>query len=142
MLRFFISAGLNGWDIADPGNYTVQVALHRDGEDIVSNPQRVRIAPPREYKEEYLAQDFFSEDVGRIIALDGSRFLTGGNDVLREVSEQLSDRRVAIHAKLALGTMYSRDFKELVASDGARQDLSVKVRSAKMDEAKNCWTAL
>jgi hypothetical protein len=132
----FISAGLNGWDIADPGNYTVQVALHKDGEDIVSNPQRVRVAPPHEYKEEYLAQDFFSEDVGRIIALDGSRFLNSGNDVLREVSEQLGDRRVAIHAKLALGTMYSRDFKELVASDNATQDLSVKVRPAKMDEAK------
>lgn len=134
----FISAGLNGWDIAEPGNYTVQVTLHKDGEDIVSNPLRVRVAPPRQYTEEYLAQDFFSEDVGRIIALDGSRFLESGNDVLREVAGQLSDRRVALHANLALGAVFSRDFKELVAKDGDTQDnnLAIKVRPAKMDEAK------
>src|SRR3712207_4162488 len=37
----FVSAGQNGWDVAEPGRYTAQVALHtEDQQDLVSNPLR------------------------------------------------------------------------------------------------------
>ncbi|MDP8977976.1 MAG: hypothetical protein M3N17_05295 [Actinomycetota bacterium] len=109
----FVSAGLNGWDFAEPGKYLVQIALHLEDEDVVSQPLVVRVAPPRSYEEEYLAQDFFSDDVGRALAFSGSRVLDGANDTLHEVAERLPDRRVARHARYALGAPLASSGKRL-----------------------------
>lgn len=133
----FISAGRNGWDLAEPGKYTIQLVLHLEGEDIVSNPLSLRVGPPRGYDEELLAQDFFADDVGWIIALDGSYFLEKGNDVLRNTVERLADRRVALHARVALGQVLMQDYKQLVAeSVNGRRRLAVRLRSAQLESAK------
>ncbi|WP_206602822.1 hypothetical protein [Leptolyngbya ohadii] len=123
----FISAGKNGWDVAEPGYYTLQAALHVEstGEDVVSNPLRLRIAPPQGYDEEFLAQDFFSEEVGRILSFDGSRVLNGGNNTLREVSERLGDRKVAIHAQVALAMPLAKAYKVLEAGDAGQPRIRV-----------------
>lgn len=147
----FLSAGTNGWDLAEPGYYDVQAALHLDEEDVVSAPMRLRVCPPAGYDEEYLAQDFFSDEVGRVLSFDGSRFLTGSNDTLREVSEKLSTRKVAIHANVALGSALMRDFKQLVvkrgppagaaAIDGGPPGdaIAVAVARADVDEARRLF---
>jgi len=108
------------------GSYTIQVALHLDDEDLVSAPLRVRVAPPRGYDEEHLAQDVFSDQVGRVLAFDGSGVLDSANDVLREVTERLPDRRVAVHARIALGNAVAGRRKRLEAAGGvsAAQSLS------------------
>lgn len=137
----YVSSGLNGWDIAEPGWYTVQLALGPEGDQVLSNQLRVRVAPPRGYDEEYLAQDFFSEDVGRIVALDGSRVLDDGNAVLHEVANRLSDQRVGCHANLALGLALARDYKELTTKGNDSADLVIKVRPAQMSEAKKLLDA-
>lgn len=136
----FISAGCNGWDIAEPGLYTIQLSVRIGDEEIVSNPLRLRVAPPHGYDEEYVAQDFFSDDVGRIIALDGSRFLSAGNDTLREVSAKLKNRRVALHASLALGEALGRNFKQLVADQSSPQGLAIKVVNAQPVESQKLLT--
>lgn len=113
-----VFAGRNGWNIAEPGCYTVQVALEtEDEEDLISNPLQVRISPAHGYDEEHLAQDFFSESIGRILAFGGSRFLDQGNDVLREIVERLGDQRVAIHAALALARETAQDVKQIAWDD-------------------------
>lgn len=138
----FVSTGTNGWDIAEPGNYTVQVAINVDGEDIVSNALRVRIAPPRGYDEEFLAQDFFSDDVGRTLAFDGSQCLPTGNATLHEVATRLSDRRVALHATLALGSSIVRDYKKIPDdSKAASKPLSFETTKAQPEEAKKLLSA-
>jgi hypothetical protein len=109
----FPSTGINGWDLAEPGIYTVQVALHLEGEDVVSNRLELRIAPPRGYDEEFVAQDFFSEDVGRILTFDGSHVLSRGNDTLREVVDRFGDRKAAVHARVALGSALANGSKQL-----------------------------
>ena len=109
----FLGAGRNGWDLAEPGNYTIQVAFHLEREDIVSNPLRVRVTPPRGYDEEVLAQEFFSDEVGRILTFGGSSVLTKGNAVLREVIERLPDSRAAVHARIALGNAVAVQRKRL-----------------------------
>src|SRR6185369_14528726 len=114
----FVGAGRNGWDLAEPGSYTIQVALHLDDEDLVSAPLRVRVAPPRGYDEEHLAQDVFSDQVGRVLAFDGSGVLDSANDVLREVTERLPDRRVAVHARIALGNAVAGRRKRLEVAGG------------------------
>lgn len=122
-----VSAGLNGFDIAEPGRYVAQVALDIGGEDVVSNVLGLRVAPPRGYDEEFVAQDFFTEDVGRTIALNGSMLLTGANDILEEVVGRLGTSRVADHARLALANPLTRDYKSLVLPAGTR-DLTSAVK--------------
>ncbi len=114
----FASVGQGGWDIAEPGYYNVQVALHQETEDTVSNPLSIRVTPPQDYTEEYLAQDFFSDDVGRILTFDGSRVLEAGNESLEEVGKQLPDRKVAVHVRMAQANAMMREYKELSITGG------------------------
>ncbi len=109
----FPSVGINGWALSEPGYYTVQVCLRFSSMDIVSAPYRIRIAPPKEHEEEWLAQDFFSEDVGRILTFDGSTVLVSGMDTLREVTRRLADRKVAYHARIALAKTAAKPCKRL-----------------------------
>jgi len=113
----FAAAGRGGWLIADPGWYTVQVALQMDGEDIVSNPLRLRVGPPANFDEQRLTQDFFSDEVGRVLAFDGSRYLREANAILQEVTERLEGRRAAIHARIALATPQTLNYKLLEMGD-------------------------
>ncbi|HXH04792.1 MAG TPA: hypothetical protein VNN09_15940 [Candidatus Competibacteraceae bacterium] len=142
----FICAGRNGWDMAEPGNYTVQICLHLDGEDIVSNPLRLRVAPPRNYEEEYLAQDFFTEDVGRILTFDGSRCLERGNETLREIIGKLPEHRVAIHARIALANALADDYKQLDLREGVEPQPAhmrggtIKMIRAEVEEARGLYT--
>ncbi len=69
----------------------------------MSRPLLLRIAPPRGYEEEVVAQDFFTDEVSRVLAFDGSRVLSEANKVLRDVVDRLGDRRVAKHARVPLG---------------------------------------
>jgi len=130
----YLSSGLNGWDIAEPGNYEVRACLQLDGEDIVSPPLRIRVQPPMEREEEFLAQDFVSDEVGRTIAFDGSRVFDDANNTLREIKERLPHRMVARHAALALGASAGRAFKRLVA-DPNSQHMSVRVEKGDMEFA-------
>lgn len=111
----FLTAGLNGIDVAEPGNYVIQAALHLPDGDIVSPPLPLRISAPRGFDEEAIAQDFFQIDVARVLAFDGSRVLTDATNVLREVTVQLSGRRVAKHARVALGLAVAQPSKVLTA---------------------------
>ncbi len=113
--QYFISVGPNGWAIDEPGVYTVQASLQIEEEDVVSNALDIRVAPPRGYDEEFLAQEVFSEEVGRTLAFNGTRHFDQANDTLREVVDQMPERRVAKHARLALGNPLTRAYKLLVA---------------------------
>lgn len=106
-------AGIEGWDVSEPGRYLIQVAVHLEDHDLVSNPLTVRVAPPRSYDEEYVAQDYFTEDVGRILAFDGSRVMNAGNAVLNEVRERFPENPAADHANYALGAPLVRASKQL-----------------------------
>jgi hypothetical protein len=136
----FAAVGKGGWEISEPGYYTVQVALHLEDneEDLVSNPLRLRVAPPRDFDEEFLAQDFFSEDVGRILTFDGSQYLTQGTKTLREVSEKLSDRSVAFHANVALASAMAKEYK-LLDLDNPKHP-KVRMISSQVQEARDDFT--
>ncbi|MDN5216104.1 hypothetical protein QQ020_28790 [Fulvivirgaceae bacterium BMA12] len=138
-----IGAGLNGWDLAEPGVYGIQVAINIDGEDIISNVLNIKIAPPKNHEEEIVAQDFFSDEVGRILSFRGSMFLEQGNDVLRRVVDQFGKNRVASHASLALATPLTKGYKTLSIPEGetllasAQQAKgAIKVSKPKVDEAR------
>ena len=138
-----IGAGLNGWDIAEPGVYGVQVAINIDGADIVSNVLEIKIAPAKNYEEEIIAQDFFSEDVGRILAFNGSMSLKKGNDTLRRVVDQFGKNRVSSHASIALVTPLTKGYKTLNIPEGEflftsvqQAKGSINISKPKVDEAQ------
>jgi len=149
----FVSAGQNGWDVAEPGRYTVQVALHREDEEyLISNPLRLVVEPPlgeSRDEAERLASDFFSEEVGRTLWFSGSQVLRKGNDVLSEAAERLSDRRVAMHANAALGNAVAREYKQLDLPDADKERLKpaamaggeITVRPPNVEEAQKNFAA-
>ena len=127
-----VSAGLNGWDVAEPGRYTIQAAAHVGETAVVSQALEVRIAPPVSREEEYLAGDLFTQDPARTLVFGGTQALGGANDVLAEIVERLPDRRIAIHASVALGGPLTIDYKQL---EPKGDDLAFAVKKAKPDEA-------
>jgi hypothetical protein len=64
-----------------------------------------------------IAQDYLTDTVGRVLAFDGTRVLQSANDTLRDVIERLGARRVARHARVALGVALSEDHKVLALGD-------------------------
>jgi len=109
----FVSAGLNGWDLAEPGHYTVQVALELAGRILVSDELRLRVQPPKGYEEELIAQDVFTEEPGRVMAFDGSAVLRKANDTWRELIERAPKSRAARHARVALAMPLTRNYRRL-----------------------------
>jgi hypothetical protein len=89
----------------------------------VSAPLMLRIAPPRGFEEELIAQDFLSDEVSRVLAFDGSRVLGEANKVLRDVVDRLGDRRVAKHARVPLGLAVAEPAKVLSVGGGAESVL-------------------
>jgi hypothetical protein len=143
----FIGAGSDGWLIDEPGIYLVQVALQLNDQDVVSNALEVRVAPPKGYDEELLAQDLFSDSVGRILNFGGSAVLDKGNDALREATERLDAAHpAAIHARFALGNPLATAKKRIVAADTAagngRAALSIKGVKPQKDGRKLVESAL
>jgi len=146
----FISVGRNGWDVAEPGNYSIQIALHFETEDIISNTLQLRVMPSKGYEEECLAQDYFSDGVGRILSFDGSNYLNKDSNTLQEVVARLPKSRAARHAQIALGNTLARDYKMLQIEKSAETlipltEAGSKVKTIKCDEIaarKQLGTAL
>lgn len=126
----YLPSGANGQDLAEPGYYTVQAMLSLEDRDVLSPPVRLRITPPRGYDDAFLAQDFFSENVARAIAFDGTRVLGGANDILREVADRLKGRAVARHAHLALAMPLRASGKVLDLNAGKIRSASGKPEAA------------
>ena len=78
---------------------------------------RIRVTPPYSRDEEYLAQDFFCDAVGRAFYFNGSCCLTEANDILAETIERLPERKVGIHADVTLNMPKTRNFKRLTTSE-------------------------
>ncbi len=131
----FAACGVNGFEIAEPGIYTLQVALHMGDEDIVSNPLRIRIAAPASNDEQRVAQDFFNTDVARVLTFDGSRsdMFEGAMTTLREVADQFDDRRVAMHARVALACAASQSYKRLAIKGECDERCAAQAMGAKFE---------
>jgi hypothetical protein len=144
-----VSVGRGGWNIDDAGRYVIQICLHHDERDIVSEPMHLVVRPASNFDEQVLAQDFFNEDVGRILTFGGSRVLESGLNTLKTISSQLKGQRVAQHANLVLGQTMARDFKTLELKDGVNEtmasasslDGAIKVSKAKVGDGLKTLTS-
>ena len=109
----FVSVGKNGWDLSEPGHYTISICLHLHDEDVVSNSLNLCILPPMKREEEVIAQDYFSQDVGRILSFDGSVTLESGLNTLRKLVDSLKKSNAALHAKIALASPLKQSYRIL-----------------------------
>jgi hypothetical protein len=139
----FAGADRGGWLAAEPGPYTAQALATVNGEDVVSNALRVKVAPPRSFDEERFAQDYFSTSVGRVLAFDGSHVLTGAAATLEELVTvpALSSCRAALHAGVALGLARAGDQKLLAPSGRAGEPPRLRYVKGKPDEARKLLDA-
>lgn len=145
---FFVGAGLNGWDVAEPGAYTIHVGIRVSDAKVVSNLLRVRVASPRSWDEELVAQNFLTDEVGRALAFGGTYAMTTAIESLQEAADRLKDKAVALHALLALALPRMRNHKVFSVPEGKAPMLSVsadgghiEVVKAKSDEARRMLNA-
>src|SRR5690606_22592914 len=95
-------------------------------------------------EEERLAQDFFSDDVGRVLAFDGSRVLSAANDTLRATIDEFPSLRVARHAKIALNQPLAQPRRVLNLADTVSSrlmpasELNGKIEYKAADAEKAC----
>ncbi|MFI7499251.1 hypothetical protein ACIBVL_12195 [Streptomyces sp. NPDC049687] len=138
-----LSSGLGGWQIDEPGEYRVYAALRTPSEgtahsataggtgQILADPLPVRVLRPVSREHERLADDVYTDTVGRVLALGGSRVLDYANDVLRQTIERVPEEPVAKHAAACLATATAIPGKVLTrtAEGGAR----IEPRSTDVD---------
>lgn len=141
----FASAGLDGWYLAEPGSYTIHGMLSGLAGTIATTPLTLRIAAPRSWDEDLLAQDLFTDEVGRTLAMGGTLVMTDALTALHEVVDRLPDRAVTRHARLALGLPLMRNRKVLQLPDGSVPMASAAcdggilgVADARPEEARRC----
>lgn len=109
----FVSAGVNGWDLAEPGRYTLRVAMDIGGGDLLSNELQLRVTPPMSFEEEHVAQDVLTDEAGRVMAFDGSLVLDSGRNGWLELIDRLPNSRAAAHARIAVALPLTRDYRVL-----------------------------
>ncbi len=130
----FLSVSSDQWLLAEPGHYSIHAAITIHGQFLVSDTLEVQVLPPRErYREEVFAQDFFSLDVGRALAFEGS--YTPKAALLRLASEEFSEKRGAIHAKLALAMPKTFNYKHVENRRLLRSNSDIEGASQLMFEA-------
>ena len=129
-----ISTSTDGWLVDEPGFYKVQAAIDLGTEIVVSNVLRFYVAPPASAEEGIIAGDYFTEDVGRVLAFAGAPQLAQAEDVLRRIIKTCADNPAALHAAVALSNPILRDFKVLSGSDSGT-GMKIVARPAKVDEA-------
>jgi hypothetical protein len=109
----FISYGSSGFHFDQPGEYRIRAIYQGPGDILVtSNTLRIRIGTPVSREASRLAQDYFSDEVGLSLYLQGSRspFLKKGVDVLRDLADRYKGSLLGAHSAIALAQGVSRPF--------------------------------
>ncbi|MEM9797444.1 MAG: hypothetical protein AAF919_13200 [Pseudomonadota bacterium] len=129
-----IGASARGWLVDAPGFYKLQAAVTLGDEIVLSNVLRIQVAPPSTAEEAALADDYFHEDVARVLAFDGCPVLGGAQDTLRRLCAVAPTHPAATHAEIALSAPSLRDYKLLEAR--GPHDLRITTRAARVAEAR------
>ena len=130
------SFGRRQWFFDEPGTYELQaVAKMPDGRRIVSNLQKVRILTP-DREADRLAPDFFTDDTGVYLGVDGSRCakLAGVADMLSKVQEQVPDSAISQQISIANALRDTRIFKDVAEAR--------VVRPKRSEAAARCLKAI
>ena len=138
-----VSAGIDGWLISEPGPYQVRVALNAGTAQALADPLILRVATPTCRDEENIAQDFFTDDIGRALAFGGAAEGTQAYATLEKIIDRFGESRVARQAQLALGLPKMKPCKRLRLNGGeypttaaAAHAGSIEIARARIEEAR------
>jgi hypothetical protein len=144
----FASAGVMGWHISEPGPYEIRVELGAAIAQAVSDHLLIRVASARERDEEVIAQDFFTDEVGRALVLAGAAEGSKAHAILEEVADRMGDRPVSRHAQISLGMPKTKVCRVMRVPDSVRPMSSVAADGggfglvpAKPDDARHLLAA-
>lgn len=113
----FISYGAGGFHFDRPGEYRIRAIYQGHGDLLVpSNTLRIRIGAPLSKEANRLAQDYFSDQVGLCLYLQGSRspFLAKGFQILQDLADRHQDSLLGANTAVALAQGVSRPFHRVV----------------------------
>jgi hypothetical protein len=117
----FITYGANGFHFDRPGEYRIRAVYQGHGDLLVpSNTLRIRIGAPLSHDANRIAQDYFSDQVGLSLYLQGSRspFLTKGVDVLQDLVDRYKPSMLGAKIATALANGVSQPFFRITTKDG------------------------
>lgn len=112
----FVSAGIGGWLVQEPGAYTAQACMRVQGGNVLSEPLRFEVRRGAG-RLEALAGDWFQPAVARALAVGGCRSpgLVAARRVFERVVDEMPDSLLAVNARYLLAGGTGRVFKRLVA---------------------------
>lgn len=119
VVSLYVSSDVRGWHIHEPGIYTLTATLSFSNSVVQSNHLSITVTPPRDKYLAVLAQDYFSVDVGRVFAFDGSTVLDGANEILMRCMHPEVPRTLATHAGVALAMPRQRQKKLTMGKKGS-----------------------
>ncbi len=122
-----------GWYLAEPGAYRLEASIDTQAGTVFAAPLELRIATPRHRDEELVAQDFFTDEVGRALAIGGTRVMTRAVESLTEVTERLESTAAARHAALALALPLMRRSRVLCLPEGCAPMASVAAAGGRFE---------
>lgn len=111
------SYGRRQWLIDEPGTYELQAVLKMlDGSSIASELRRLRVLTPDQVSDR-LAADFYSEDVGLYLGVEGSRSprLKGAKEVLEKVAQEAPKAKISQQIGLTTALCETRIFKDVAS---------------------------
>lgn len=109
----FLSYSKQGWIIDTPGNYIIRAAVRTPHGVVRSLGQMIRVWPPNNKSEERFAQNFFTNEVGQVMAFDGTCHFHDANEYLDELKSKMSYSRAALHARITLAMPKTDYFKNV-----------------------------
>ena len=119
-----LAGGKLGWVVDAPGIYEIIVCVHihnENGEQCVTAAPFTFVVEASTKEEEKIAGDYFTDDVGRTLAMGGTKVLTNANDVLNQVIEVCKGKKAGQQAELTVNLPNTRKFKTVtVNADGSK----------------------
>ena len=132
----YVTAGLNGVDVSEPGRYLLQAAMHTTQGDIVSKPFTLRVATPRGWKKKS------SRRTSSPIKSAGCLRSTAAACFLRPTrcfATSSSGCPIAAwprHARIPLGLAVAEPAKVLTIGAGAQRGAATTKKAFKVDGAQ------
>jgi hypothetical protein len=120
--EIFLSFGGKGFYFDHPGEYRIRAIYQGLGDILItSEPHRLRIGTPDAASDRF-AQDFFADDVGLTLYLQGSRspYLEKGAAVLEEAADRFSGSMFGAKIADTLAHGVARPFFRLDDAAGAK----------------------
>jgi hypothetical protein len=118
----FLSYGSSNFYFDRPGEYRIRAVYQGLGDVLIpSQTHRIRIGAPLTREVDRTAQDYFTDEVGLTLYLQGSRspYLAKGSKVLEDMADRYGTTELGAKIAMTLANGVSRPFYRVRRAEGA-----------------------